>query len=964
MLPTHEVSNSIEDKKNSVLTGDGDHSSSYSKNYSTNSTSLTIPESVVQQINAISPEELAAHSVLSFAKTIGNQQSYVCPACDNGTGEDATGIVPNFNGSAWLYHCFKCGASFNNIQLLALYYGLDFRTEFKEVCRRVCTDFGIYLESATAVTTTRVVVPKTKIANNNNTQLIQLLRKDIKFAQEHLEELPKKARRGLTIETLRHFGCGYIKDWTSAYSRLDGKFATPTPRLIIPSGDHYLARLTVPLENFDEKTQKYIQTKQHMGAKFPFAFDSISTSSPMNIIVEGEIDAMSIWQVMHGILPVIATSGATNYKKFIELLKEKFPEDKPKFLVLFDSDSTGKDAAPKLTKTLLEAGFPAVYHFLSDEESKVDANDILREQGSDTLVNYMADICNEAEYELGEINMEEFKMPKDIEDDEKLWFIANPAVRRDFIKLRNQPYSKERNKAMVQIIRDNLDWKIDKKTGERLYIFPSAKNFRNIFNNDPIIANLFGYEQFRGETVFLKKPFWQPETCINQQWTDVDDAHLRFYIREHYNDLSNKLTTDDIFTIIAHENRFNIVQKHFESLPKWDGVARAESLFIDFLKVADTPYARAVTKQWLLAALARIYYPGCNFQSALLLHGNQNIGKSYILEKLGGAWYGSLIDDVDDPHAVDAIRNIWICEMKEMAAARKSEINATKSFIERPADTYRAAYARRASTFLRHCVFAITVNDSQPLRDQTGNRRYWILESPLAEFDIVEENERGERLADVIPQIWAEMLVKFKELTKDGFNEKILELPKGLKQQAEKVAEKFTVNDGLQNEVEAFLDTPILVPALWKSLTKEERRAFFSKKSITLDEGDWKMRRLALTEKERAEFDAALADETHVRRIEIPRGKDNSFFQLAVYGSVKRQETCSAEIYNEFFNGGDKRKQIFRINEILSKLNDWQKVEEQRRDFYGYGNQKRFYRRSIISADIAQDSTKDVPLPF
>lgn len=961
MLPTHEVSNSIEDKKNSVLTGDGNHSSLYRKNYSTNPTFLPIPESVVQQINAISPEELSAHSVLFPAKMIGNQQSYVCPTCDNGTGEDATGIVPNFNGSAWLYHCFRCGASFNNIQLLALYYGLDFRTEFKEVCCRVCTDFGIYLESATAVTTTRVVVLKTKTANNNNTQLIQLLREDIKFAQEHLEELPKKARRGLTIETLRHFGCGYIKDWTSAYSRLDGKFATPTPRLIIPSGDHYLARLTVPLENFDEKTQKYIQTKQHMGAKFPFAFDSISNTVPMNIIVEGEIDAMSIWQVMHGILPVIATSGATNYKKFIELLKEKFPEDKPKFLVLFDSDSTGKDAAPKLTKTLLEAGFPAVYHFLSDEESKVDANDILREQGSDTLVNYMADICNEAEYELGEINMEEFKMPKDIEDDEKLWFIANPAVRRDFIKLRNQPYSKERNKAMVQIIRDNLDWKIDKKTGERLYIFPTAKNFQNIFIHDPVISKLFAYEEFAGETVFLKQPLWRKTPCVNQEWIDSDDAALRIYIRQNYNDLHSPLTTADMISTIGHENSFNIAQNYFEALPKWDGTPRAEKLFIDFLDVEDSEFSRAVTLKWLLAAVARLFYPACNFQSALVLQGNQNVGKSYILEQLGGAFYGCLIDNVDDTHAVDALRNFWICEIKELAAARRAEINAVKSFIERPMDHYRAAYARRAQTFKRHCVFAITVNDKQFLRDLTGNRRYWILESPLAEFHYKEG-----LTPEYIQQIWAEVFAKFKELTTDGFNDKILELPLALKQHAESIAEKFTVNDGLQSEIGAFLDIPILPLILWNVLTLAEKKKYFLTKSIELSANDWDKRSHYIPPDKIEEYKVALDNSNFTVRT---KKFDETY--ISVYGSYIRVETCASEIYNEFSSGGDKRKQILRINEALSMLDGWKLSGKRSKTFNGYGDQKNIFTRiNTLPVDIIINDydnvldNDDVNVPF
>ncbi len=397
-----------EDKKNSVLTGDGDHkfSSNYIENYNTKKHYLTIPEAVVQQINTISPEDLAVHGVIYRAKTIGDQQSYVCPTCNNGTGEDATGIVPNFQGSAWLYHCFKCGDSFNNIKLLDLYYNLDSRTEFKELCRRACFDFGIYLAPPT----------EPDIAETaEKTQLLDVIRNDISFAQKHLEALPESARRGLSLDILRHFGCGFIKDWTSAQSRINGKFATPTPRLIIPSDDHYLARLIGSLEDFDEKSRKYIKPKQHMGKKFPFAFDSISADVPMNIIVEGEIDAMSIAMVMNCKLPVIATSGATGYKAFIKLLKNKFRNvtDKPKFLILFDPDDTGRDTAPKFVDDLLKAGFPAIFHFLTNEISKLDANDILREQGADMLAADIGDICNEAEQELEAITPEQLKKVND-----------------------------------------------------------------------------------------------------------------------------------------------------------------------------------------------------------------------------------------------------------------------------------------------------------------------------------------------------------------------------------------------------------------------------------------------------------------------------------------------------------------------------------------------------------------------
>ena len=50
------------------------------------------------------------------------------------------------------------------------------------------------------------------------------------------------------MQTLQYFHCGYISNWVSPKSRSFGAFATPTPRVIIPSADHYLARLTVSID--------------------------------------------------------------------------------------------------------------------------------------------------------------------------------------------------------------------------------------------------------------------------------------------------------------------------------------------------------------------------------------------------------------------------------------------------------------------------------------------------------------------------------------------------------------------------------------------------------------------------------------------------------------------------------------------------------------------------------------------
>ena len=105
------------------------------------------------------------------------------------------------------------------------------------------------------------------------------------------------------------------------------------------------------------------------------------------------------------------------------------------------------------------------------------------------------------------------------------------------------------------------------------------------------------------------------------------------------------------------------------------------------------------------------------------------------------------------------------------------------------------------------------------MRDKTGNRRYWILESPSSEFDVV-----NGLTDEYVQQIWAEVYFKYQQLTANGFNDKILQLSNDLKQKAEEIAKSFVVDDGLQGEIQAYLDTQIPSDIIWKLFTKEERR--------------------------------------------------------------------------------------------------------------------------------------------
>ena len=307
---------------------------------------------------------------------------------------------------------------------------------------------------------------------------------------------------------------------------------------------------------------------------------------------------------------------------------------------------------------------------------------------------------------------------------------------------------------------------------------------------------------------------------------------------------------------------------------------------------------------------------------------------------------------------------------------RKADVNAIKEFIELSADTRRFVYDRRAKTVPRHCVFFITVNDDQFLADMTGNRRFWILHSPLPKFGYVKE-VRGERLSDdnVIAQIWAEVFAHCKELFKDGFDEKKLVLSTESEFKGEEIAEQYLRDDGLQGEIQSFLDdTKILPPVIWDLLSKEQRRQFFADNGVFAIEEEelaakFKASRKIIPPELQAEFDAAIKPCDFVHRSYM---RDKKTGEVTTYlkfiGNVYRQHICAAEIRAECFDKSDRRATPQRINETLARLEGWSLGKKMYR-VPEYGDQKKVYYRAAdnVPADDEThatqptDATNDAP---
>ena len=515
--------------------------------------------------------------------------------------------------------------------------------------------------------------------------------------------------------------------------------------------------------------------------------------------------------------------------------------------------------------------------------------------------------------------------------------------------LKTLPLNDEVLAEIQEIIRELCEWKYSKtfNSYRRECVKATAKNSKLIFENDPTLDGLVGYDEFLQTEVFLKQPHWRKSNCIKEEWTDADDSELRFYLRENYGEFSNKDLIQDSLIHFSRQHQFNVMRDYFNNLPTWDGKSRVEELFVNWLKADDTPYTREATKIWLVAAMARIFHPGCTFQAAIVLQGPQMIGKSHILERLGGNFYSVLSDNVDDSHALDALLNSWIIEMKEFSAARKVDINALKSFIERSSDNRRLAYAKRAKLYKRHCAFAITLNDSQFLRDLTGNRRYWIIPCHGVKLQPVTEVD-GEKLnEEYIRQIWAEVKVIYGKMFNDDkdFDDKKLQLSIENKIVAENIADDFVQDDGLRGQIEAGLEIPIPPPYLWNVLTLEEKREFFRHNFISIEA------------KRLNERLTTIKDKTEMESLEMFLANTQDVYTLS--GTVKRQHISATEIRNEFFDKLDRRPSAQKINEILQLLEDWKLGE--RIPHSPYGDLRKVYYR--MDDSVEKKSTEEDIFP-
>lgn len=358
-----------------------------------------------------------------------------------------------------------------------------------------------------------------------------------------------------------------------------------------------------------------------------------------------------------------------------------------------------------------------------------------------------------------------------------------------------------------------FEWAKKLKYDKKGRLEETMENMIVILENDPRLSGKLYYDEFAKRQKVRGSLPWGRTNGISQ-WVDEDTASLTVYMEKtyglyHQQKLKNALSTV-FMSHIVHP-----VRDYLNGLV-WDGLPRAETLFIDFLGAEDEEnYTREVTRMQLIGAVKRIFEPGSKYDHMLILSGAQGIGKSTLLSRLGGEWFSDSLVIANGKEAFELLQGKWILEVAELTAMKKADLETWKQFISKPVDSFRGAYQTVAKDHPRQCVFFGTTNDYEFLRDKTGNRRFWGIacDGDRAELDVFKDFD-----TDYRDQVWAEAVERYKagELpypTDTKVSEAILERQK-----------RFEEEDPQMVDIRAYLEME--VPADWFDKTMEERRVW------------------------------------------------------------------------------------------------------------------------------------------
>lgn len=256
------------------------------------------------------------------------------------------------------YHCFSCGASGDTFNAIGIAYNLD---NFRSQAMKAYDIYGLDVENSIAKEFVIEQKPNKTLQNTITEEQIEALKmnfqENLKVYVNNLSKSPYLENRGISEETAKSLNVGYDERDNS---------------IIFPTSD-----LTFSSRKIDaDQKERYKKSKNVIDdqrANFFGYEEALNSAGDVVYIVEGEIDALSIYEAGG---QAIALGGVTLATQFYNRLEGDKRKQNKTFIVALDNDEAG-DRASDVLAGKLHKGQISQYK-LNIYQGYKDANDMLK----------------------------------------------------------------------------------------------------------------------------------------------------------------------------------------------------------------------------------------------------------------------------------------------------------------------------------------------------------------------------------------------------------------------------------------------------------------------------------------------------------------------------------------------------------------------------------------------------------
>ena len=197
----------------------------------------------------------------------------------------------------------------------------------------------------------------------------------------------------------------------------------------------------------------------------------------------------------------------------------------------------------------------------------------------------------------------------------------------------------------------------------------------------------------------------------------------------------SKELAQDCMIQTAMENEHDPVKEYLDFVAANVEPAYIDALATTYLRPGDEPGTLydEMLKRTLIAAVKRCYEPGSKHDTACVLMGDQGARKSSFWNVLGGEFFSDSLKDISSKDDLMILHRSWIMEWAELDyVTGKKHAGQIKAFLSQHTDTFRVPYGKATEQFPRRGIIVGSTNKTTGFMvDETGNRRFWVIPTPL-----------------------------------------------------------------------------------------------------------------------------------------------------------------------------------------------------------------------------------------